>query len=306
MHGGTCIHFLIGLTDLKLLHNSIIILSQFSRKNLGFSFSSLHSISSFSSATHLLVLDPKALKLQIAKIHLPQLLWHSGNNVWDWLRTTFPYAKPSESWSLPSDTQNPGFSSPRSSSQCKSQAIWMSTQSTARRPHSRAVLTILQLHSQRQEPRLAGTWDTPHAIGFIVSCCESDFDHIHLPTLLPAQNDFSSPQVVLCTCMCPHCSSSTFGIWTSSDCQQLQSAGTRGVPLEKAWKEPMGDSNSTWPKLVEHYLCDNLSHSSLKSCLQTQNTPSGKSADLCSPNNALLFFFFFPSKNRHWSVCYTE
>lgn len=130
----------------------------------------------------------------------------------------------------------------------------------------------------------------PHATGITVSCCESGFDRVHLPALLPAQNDPSSPQLGLCTCVCPHCFSSTFGIWTSSDCQQLQSTSTRGEPLEKAWKEPVGDSNSPWPKLVEHRLCHNSSHSSLKSCLQTQNALSGKSADLCSPNNALLLF----------------
>lgn len=158
MHEETCIHFLIGLTDLKLLHNSIINFSQFSRKNLGFSFSSLHSISSFSWATPLLVLDPNALKLQIAKsiYHNSYDTSNSGNNVWDRSRTKFPYAKPLESWSLPSDTQNAGFSSPRSSNQCKSQAIWTSSQSTDRRPHCRAVLTPLQLHSQRQEPSLQG------------------------------------------------------------------------------------------------------------------------------------------------------
>lgn len=59
MHGGACIHFLIGLTDLKLLRDSIIIFSHVSRKNLGFSFSSL----SVAFPSNTLVLDPKALKL---------------------------------------------------------------------------------------------------------------------------------------------------------------------------------------------------------------------------------------------------
>lgn len=44
---GISIHFLIGLTDPKMLLNTVIIFSQFARKNLRLSFSSLHFVNSF-------------------------------------------------------------------------------------------------------------------------------------------------------------------------------------------------------------------------------------------------------------------
>lgn len=134
-------------------------------------------------------------------------------------------------------------------------------------------------------PQPSWDLDMPPAIGIIIRAVSLLLTmSICLPCCLPKMTCLNHNWY--CAHVCPHSFSSTFGIWIPSGCQQLQSASTRGVPLEKAWKEPMGDNNSTWPKLVEHY----LHHSSFKSCLQTQNAPSGKSADLCSPNNAVLFF----------------
>lgn len=180
---------------------------------------------------------------------------------------------PRELCSLPRDTQDPGLSSPRSTSQCKSQAIWAPTQSTDRKAHSRGVLDIFHTHFQREDTSRSGIGGMPHATAIITSCCESGssgFDHLHLLALLPAKNYPSLPQLALSVCACLHCFSTTSSIWTWNDCQQLQSAGSasKGEPLEEAREEAMGESSSTRPKLVEHDLCHNSSHGSCKSCLQ--------------------------------------